>query len=238
MTVNKYLDDKGLATLVEQIKKSSTKVYKVKGSAIYADADYLASPSKHSDIDSVGLWQLVDGTWTKITTFEVGWVYNVENAFKTDTDFIEGVGSTVEAGSNIVVAEAAGDPIVYMWDQLGNVLDLDTYQAKKLVKPLTVFNATDGTAKEYATHDLLPASETKASATIATYDVAIMTDESELGDVYRAFVTENATDATLNDIAWVYVGNQTTVEGALELLGNVCPSRPISDEEIIALFND
>ena len=238
MAVKKYLDDQGLETLVKLIKKNTAKVYKIRGSAVYADADYLTNPDKHSEITSEGLWQLIDGTWTKITEFEEGWVYNIENTFKTSADFIEGAGSTVEAGSNIVVAEASGDPVEYKWDQLGNVLDLDTYQTKKLVKPLTVFNATDGTAKEYATHDLLPASETKASATIATYDVAIMTDESELGDVYRAFVTENKTDATLNDITWVYVGNQTTVEGAIELLGNVCPSTPISDEEILALFND
>lgn len=238
MAVKKYLDEHGLATLVEQIKKNTAKVYKVKGSAIYADTAYLANPDKHSEIDSEGLWQLVDGTWTKITMFEVGWVYNVENEFTTDADFIEGAGSIVEAGSNIVVAEAEGDPIVYKWDQLGNVLDLTDYQTKKLVAPLTVFNTTDGSASAGTTFAALPTTEPKASATIETYDVYIMSDEAELGDVYRAYVSENASDATQNDIAWVKLGNQLTVEGALEFLGNVAPNTPIKDAEIIALFND
>lgn len=245
MAVKKYLDEHGLATLVEQIKKNTAKVYKVKGSAIYADADYLASADKHSEIDSVGLWQLQpdpsspgSNKWTEITTFEVGWVYNIINTFTTDTDFVEGAGSTVEAGSNIVVAEAEGDPVVYKWDQLGNVLDLTDYQTKKLVAPLTVFNTTDGSATAGTVFAALPMSEPKASATIETYDVYIMTDDAELGDVYRAYVSENASDATQNDITWVKLGNQTTVEGALEFLGNVAPNTPIKDAEIIALFNN
>ena len=237
MAVKKYLDEHGLATLVEQIKKNTAKVYKVKGSAIYADTDYLANPDKHTEIDSEGLWQLVDGAWTKITTFEVGWVYDIKNEFTTDTDFVEGAGSIVEAGSNIVVAEADGDPVTYKWDQLGNVLDLTNYQTKELVAPLTVFNTTDGTAKAGTTFAALPTSEPKASATVKTDDVYIMSDDAELGDMYRAYVSENTSDATQNDIAWIKLGNQLTVEGALEFLGNVTPSTPITDAEVIALFN-
>lgn len=243
MAVKKYLDDHGLATLVDQIKKNTAKVYKVKGAAVYADADYVTHAASgdsgyHSDIDSEGLWQLIDGTWTKITEFEVGWVYNIEHDFTTDADFIEGAGSTVEAGSNIVVAEADGDPATYKWDQLGNVLDLDDYQTKKLVAPLTVFNTTDGSATAGTVATALPTSEPKASATIETYDVYIMTTDPETGDVYRAYVSENASDPDTNDITWIKLGNQLTVEGALEFLGNVCPNTPITDAEIIALFND
>lgn len=242
MAIKKYLDDQGLETLVKLIKKSTAKVYKVKGSAIYADADYVAhatagDPGYHTDIDSEGLWQLIDGTWTKLTEFEVGYVYNIENTFKTDTDFIEGAGQTVEAGSNIVVAEAEGDPVVYKWDQLGNVLDMDDYQTKKLVAPLTVFSAADGTAVEYTDHTALPASEAAATGTIKEYDIAIMTGDDELGDVYRAHVAENATDPDVLDITWIKLGDQLTVEGALELLSKMCPNTPITDEEIEDIWN-
>lgn len=237
MAIKKYLDDQGLETLIKLIKKNTAKVYKIRGSAVYADAAYLANPDKHSEITSEGLWQLIDGTWTKITEFEEGWVYNIENTFKTNADFIEGAGSTVEAGSNIVVAEASGDPVEYKWDQLGNVLDMDDYQTKKLVSPLTVFSATDGTAVEYASSSALPASQTAATGTVNTYDIAIITGDDELGDVYRAIVTENASDATLEDIAWVKLGDQLTVEGALELLSKMCPNTPITDEEIEDIWN-
>lgn len=243
MAVKKYLDDHGLATLVKEIKKSTAKVYKVKGSAIYADADYVAHATAgdegyHSVIDSVGLWQLKDSEWKPVDTFEVGWVYNIEHDFTTDADFVEGAGQIVEAGSNIVVAEADGDPVTYKWDQLGNVLDLTDYQTKKLVAPLTVFNTADGSATAGTVAAALPTSEPKASATVATYDVYIMTDDAELGDVYRAYVSENASDPDTNDITWVKLGDQLTVEGALAFLGNVAPNTPIKDEEIIALFND
>ena len=242
MAVKKYLDDQGLETLVKLIKKNTAKVYKIRGSAVYADADYVTHAAAgddgyHSAITSEGLWQLIDGTWTKITEFEEGWVYNIENTFKTSADFIEGAGSTVEAGSNIVVAEASGDPVEYKWDQLGNVLDMDDYQTKKLVSPLTVFSATDGTAVEYASSSALPASQTAATGTVNTYDIAIITGDDELGDVYRAIVTENASDATLEDIAWVKLGDQLTVEGALELLSKMCPNTPITDEEIEDIWN-
>lgn len=243
MAIKKYLDDKGLETLVKEIKKSTTKVYKVKGSAVYAweDDSSVLHPASgedeyHSDIDSVGLWQLIDGTWTKITTFEVGWVYNALNTFTTDADFVEGAGSIVEAGSNIVVAEADGDPVTYKWDQLGNVLDLTDYQTKKLVSPLTVFS--NETPTVYTAAADLPTTEAAATATITDQMVAIIGgDSSETGDVYRATVTENAADATQNDITWVKLGNQLTVEGSLEFLGNTCPNTPITDQEIIDLFN-
>ena len=232
-----YINEQGLMTLIAQIKANQSKTYKVKGSAIYADAAYLADPNKHQAIDSTGLWQLVDGTWTKITVFEVGWVYNIENKFTTDADFIEGADETVGAGSNIVVAETSGTPVTYKWDRLASMFDLDDVQEKQLTNALTMFTALDGTAVEYASHDLLPASESKATATIATNSFAVMTGNAEYGDVYRATVTENAQDATRNDIAWIKVGNQTTVEGALELLSKTCPVKPISDADIIAMFN-
>lgn len=237
MAINKYLDERGLNTLVQEIKKNTAKTYKVKGTAIYADDAYLVSENKHSEIDSKGLWKLIDGTWTKITTFEVGWVYNIDNRFTTDADFVEGAGTTLDVGTNIVVAEIADEngTTIYKWDVLGNALDLTDYQTKKLVTSLNVFS--NETTVIYASHGNLPASEAKVSATITDNMVAIMSGANELGDVYRASVTENAADATQNDISWKKLGNQTTVEGALELLANITPNTPITEQEIVDLFN-
>ena len=248
MATKKYLDEHGLETLVQEIKKTTVKVYKIKGSAIYADADYVTHATAgdtgyFADITSEGLWQLVDGAWTKVTEFEAGWVYNIQNTFTTNSDFIEGADSTVEAGSNIVVAEATDDtPPVYKWDQLGNVLDMTDYQTKKLVAPLTVFTAADtDNVVTYAAVSLLPASEAKATATIHDGMTAVIipadTTDPDYGKVYRAVVTDDTVDATLNTITWTSeLGDQITVEGALKLLGNVCPNTPISDDFIKSLF--
>lgn len=255
MELKKYMDDKSTEALVRLIKTNTAKVYKVKGSAIYADAAYVThvqnqDPGYIPDIDSEGLWQYVNNTWTKITTFEEGWVYNIDNAFITDNDFVEGAGKTVDAGNNIVVCEATvlvddplkpigtgNNPVMYKWDLLGSLFNMSAWQTKALVAPLTVFSSTDGTATTYLTSAALPASQSKVAGTIETYDVAIITDAAEAGDVYRAVVTTNQQDDTLEDIAWVKLGNQLTVEGALELLSKICPNTPISDVEIEALWN-
>lgn len=248
MATKKYLDEHGLETLVQEIKKTTVKVYKIKGSAIYADADYVTHATAGDTgyitaINSVGLWQLIDSTWTKITEFEAGWVYNIQHDFTTDADFIEGAGSIVEAGSNIVVAEATDDiPPVYKWDQLGNVLDMTDYQTKKLVDPLTVFTAADtDNVVTYTAVSLLPTSEAKASASVANGMTAIIVpsdlDDPDYGKVFRAVVTDDPLDTTLNTITWSSeLGDQLTVEGALKLLGSVCPNTPISDAYIKSLF--
>lgn len=253
MELKKYMDDKSTEALVRLIKTSTAKVYKVKGSAIYADADYVMHAQNgdtgyFTAIDSEGLWQNINGTWTKITEFEEGWVYNIDNAFTTDGDFVEGSGKAVEAGNNIVVCRAPIDPLsevppeglpqaIYKWDLLGSLFNMSAWQTKALVAPLTVFSSTDETATTYASSSALPASQSKTAGDIETYDVAIITGDTEAGDVYRAVVTENSQDATLEDIAWVKLGNQLTVEGALELLSKICPNTPITDAEIEAMWN-
>ena len=47
-----YLDKHGLGTLISLVKKGQTGVYVVKGTAIYADADFLAlTPAEKEAID-------------------------------------------------------------------------------------------------------------------------------------------------------------------------------------------
>lgn len=240
-----YLDKHGLGTLIKLIKKGQTSVYTVKGRAIYADAAFVALTDDDkeaiatgaSSIDSVGLWQLTDGTWTKLTEFEEGDVYDIINQFTTDTGFREGTGHQVEEGTNIVAVNTGTEAApVLQWDLFGGILSLDKYQTKKLVEPLAVF--TNETPTEYTSAADLPTSEAVASATITDLMVAIIGDGDEKGDVYRAHVTVNTTDDTQNDITWVKLGDQETVEGALAFLGNIAANTPITDAEIIALFND
>ena len=100
---------------------------------------------------------------------------------------------------------------------------------------MTVFS--NETTVVYASHSDLPESELKVSATVTDGMVAIMSGANEFGDVYRASVTENTADATQNDIVWKKLGNQNTVEGALELFASITPNTPITEQEIVDLFN-
>ena len=113
--MSKYLDETGLETLIDQIKQNMSKMYEIKGSAVYADSTYLAG-TPASGVSSVGLWQLVDGTWTKVTEFKEGWVFNIQNDFTTDSNFVEGAGTEVKAGTNIAVIKVSDG--VYKFDVL------------------------------------------------------------------------------------------------------------------------
>lgn len=241
--VIKYLDEHGLATVITQIKNRTASVYYVKGSAIYADADYVAHAQAgdagyEAAVDSVGVWKDFGSGYEKLTEFHEGYVYNIINEFTTDANFVEGAGKKIVDGTNIVpVNVGTEDAPVYKWDLLAASLQTDSFQTKVLVNPLTVF--ANGTPTVYAAAADLPATEAAATATITDGMVAIIGgDTTETGDVYRATVTAPAAGSTDNTIVWTKLGNQTTVEGSLEFLGNVAPNTPITDAEIIALFNE
>lgn len=242
-----YLDKHGLGTLVKLIKKAQTDVYRVKGRGIYADAAYVehaqaGDPGYITAITSVGLWQLTDGTWSKIDTFDVadvGDVYDIENAFVTDATFREGADHQVNEGMNIVLVNiGTKDAPVFKWDLLPGLLNLDEYQTKKLVNATGIEVFVNETPTVYTSAASLPGTEAAATATIDDLMVAIMGEGDEKGDVYRAHVSQNPADPTQNDIVWVKLGNQLTVEGMLEFLGHTCPNTPITDEEIEDIWNN
>lgn len=233
MALIKYLNERGASKVISEIKKRTSTVYNIKGSAKYIDTELV-----DATYTSTGVWKEVSGVWTKVESFKVGDVFNIINAFTTDTDFIEGAGNSIIAGTNLVVVNTgtAAAPVL-KFDLLAPTVALDIYQTKLLTAPMTVFS--NETPTEYTASADLPASETVASATITNGMIAIIGGMSaETGDVYRASVTVNTTDETLNDIVWVKVGDQLTVEGALTLLASVTPNTPISDAEIEAMFAD
>ena len=243
-----YLDKHGTEYLVEKIKTLTKAIYKVKGQAIYADAAFLAlTPAEKeaiatgaSAINAAGMWQETAGTWNLLDTFvtdDIGNVYDVINAFTTDSNFREGADHDVEEGTNVVLLNVGTDAApVFKWDLLPGLLNLDKYQTKKLVNADDIEVFENETPTEYTAAASLPTSETAASATITDLMVAVMGAGDEEGDVYRALVTPNASDPTLNEITWVKLGNQLTVEGMLEFLGKTCPNTPITDAEIDEMF--
>ena len=82
-------------------------VYKAKGS-IPTIAD-LPTPSKETE----------------------GFVYNIESEFTTNSNFVEGVGKTYPAGTNVVIVNTTGTE--YKYDVLAGMVDLSDYATKKYV---------------------------------------------------------------------------------------------------------
>lgn len=223
----KYLDAAGVRVLTEEIKKRIANVYDIKGSAIYADADYLVDPTKIVDIDSVGLWVSVDNVWTKVTEVNPGWVYNIQNKFTTDSNFVEGAGTEVNAGMNIVaVNTGTTDVPVMKWDLFSTSVTLDAYQTKELSSPISLITPD---YSSYATVADLPTAEVDFPAGLVTGSTAVLSN----GDIYQATVTTVRSTTTAS---WAYIGDQITVEGALDLIANLVPTQPITAAEIRAMF--
>lgn len=96
-------------------------------------------------------------------------------------------------------------------------------QSKTLSSALTMLTP-DFT---YATVAAMPATGATAEG-IETGDIAYVTETTKL---YQATVDGS------DNITWAEIGDQTTVEGAIKLLGSLTPNRPVTAAEVQTLFN-
>jgi hypothetical protein len=243
----KYINTEALSAYTEALSKKLSRVYDAKGSAIYADTAYLASASIASpSIDSVGLWQQVNGNWTKITEVKPGWVYDITNKFTTDSNFIDGGNVTVAKNNNIVVVNTGTDQnpvlkfdLLAMGIDLADINETITNIQDALATKANASDVPDVTGKqdkELSTEPtiIIPdhtvanttARTALTTATVADGDIAFQEDTEE----YYYAEVESST------IAWHDIGNTKTVEGAIKLIGSVMPIKPISTAEIQAMF--
>lgn len=211
MATVKYLDEHGLKTVIKEIKKRSTTAYTVKGAAVFADADYLISDSKPAAITTEGLWQQVDGTWKEVTSFAIGDVYSITNAFTTSSDFLEGADSLVDAGMNIVVLEV--DPVKF--DTLGDIANLEAYQKKVLNDEVVLYDR--------------PLETGAVTANVANVYKQYKKADGSVARVEYDTDTDTAKEVVLTD-------SNTTVEGAFKYIENTCANTPISVAEIENMF--
>ena len=212
----KLINTEALSAYTEALSKKLSRVYDAKGSAIYADSAYLASDSIVSpSIDSVGLWQQIDGNWTKITEVNPGWVYNITNKFTTDSNFIDGGGNKIAAGTNIAIVNTGTDQNpVLKFDLLAMGVDISsiTNALNFIVSDHTVANETARLAL--------------TTSTVSNKDIVLQEDTQEY---YYADVEDST-------IVWYDIGNTRTVEGTLKLITSLLPIKPISATEIQAMF--
>lgn len=277
--------------LSQKLNSKLSNIYTPKGSAIYADTTYLASANKASPaIDSVGLWQQINGNWTKLTEVMPGWVYNITNKFTTDANFIDGANIEPLEGINIVVINVGTtqnpvlkfdllavstetdlsdyDTSAQVTQKIGNAIaaipptDLSDYDTSAEVTQ-KINDAIDAIPPtDLSDYDTSAEVDTKLqNLDIPTKQNKIMTDEPDvvLADLTYADAAARTADTTTNvsdgDIAyqedteeyyyaevenssiiWHDIGNTKTVEGAIKLIGNLMPIKPISTSEIQAMF--
>lgn len=227
--------------LSQKLNSKLSNIYTPKGSAIYADTAYLASANKASSaINSVGLWQQINGNWTKLTEVMPGWVYNITNKFTTDANFIDGTDIEPLEGINIVVINVGTtqNPVL-KFDLLAvsAETDLSDYDTSAEVdaklqnldiptKQDKVMSAEPEILLADLTYATQAAREADTTANVSDGDIAFQEDTKEY---YYAEVTGSS-------IIWHDIGNTRTVEGAIKLIGSIIPIKPISTAEIQAMF--
>lgn len=245
MSEAKYVSSEALdaytQALSQKLNSKLSNIYTPKGSAIYADTAYLASDSKASPaIDSVGLWQQINGNWTKLTEVMPGWVYNITNKFTTDANFIDGANIEPLEGINIVVINVGTtqNPVL-KFDLLAvsTETDLSGYDTSAEVdaKLQNLDIPTKQNKIMTDEPDVVLADLTYADAATRTADTT--TNVSD-GDIAYQEDTEEYYYAEVENssIIWHDIGNTKTVEGAIKLIGNLMPIKPISTSEIQAMF--
>lgn len=227
--------------LSQKLNSKLSNIYTPKGSAIYADTTYLASADKASPaIDSVGLWQQVNGNWTKLTEVMPGWVYNITNKFTTDANFLDGTGIEPLEGINIVVINVGttqNPSLKFDLLAVSTETDLSGYDTSAEVnaKLQNLDIPTKQDKVMSAEPEVVIADLTYADATARTADTTtnvsdgMIAFQEDTEEYYYAEV-ENS------NIVWHDIGNTKTVEGAIKLIGSIIPIKPISTAEIQAMF--
>lgn len=141
-TPKKYVDDKitsGGVTVDAEMSSTSTNPVQNKIVKNYVDTKVSGLQTASQVQDAIK--SAITGVYTPkgSIAFEslpvpvagkVGWVYNITDAFTTDSNFVEGEGFEYPAGTNVVCAEiSAGD---YGWDVLAGMIDLTELTATEV----------------------------------------------------------------------------------------------------------
>ena len=176
-------NDTGLS-MREVARDVATGVYTPQGSYLFANLPSLSS-----------------------TDVKVGYVYDILDDFTTTSDFREGAGIEVPAGTNIVVADVSGSK---KWDLLGFNIDLSPYQKKTMSAPVPVGGTPQSTV-EGAIGAL--ASLPGPNAYLSTATKTLTGSTLEAGSSVRVMFTADITGTdTTTGLSLVYNGSPIAVK--------------------------
>ena len=141
------------------------------------------------------------------TDVKMGYVYDILDDFTTTSDFREGAGIEVPAGTNIVVADVSGSK---KWDLLGFNIDLSPYQKKTMSAPVPVGGTPQSTV-EGAIGAL--ASLPGPNSYLSTATKTLTGSTLEAGSVVRVMFTADITGTdTTTVLSLVYNGSPIAVK--------------------------
>lgn len=103
--MSKFLDYEGLQELVTKINEKYAPIQAIQYKGSVADVAHLPTVSETA----------------------IGSMFNIVAQGTTTSDFVEGAGKKVEAGSNVIAVNTAseGDPAVMKWDLANGIINVD-----------------------------------------------------------------------------------------------------------------
>lgn len=155
-----------------------------------------------------------------------GDVYNITDAFTTDSTFVEGAGINYPAGTNIVCINTSGS--TYKWDVLAGLVDLSGYQTLIDSSHKLSADLVDDTS---TTHKFVTASDKttwsgKQDALVSGTNIKTVNNTSLLGSGNITvsslpdqtgnsgkYLTTDGTDASWGDSVTVTESSLKTIEG-------------------------
>lgn len=186
------------------INNKITSVYKAKGS-IPSISD-LPVPSKDTE----------------------SFVYNIESGFTTTDKFVEGVGKTYPAGTNVVIINVSGS--TYQYDVLAGMVDLSNYATKTdLSGKLDKVTTTATLNRVYAINKDGTQSTQSMSTGADNSSIALRTNTGTLRVTTPTDNNDAATKKYVDDI----VGDINTILSTLVTVTSTQSDEPVSDENVL-----
>ena len=158
-----------------------------------------------------------------------GNVYNITDSGTTTSDFIEGIGKTIDEGSNVGICKV-GD--VYMFDLLSGFVDTTNFVQKSQTSGLLKNDGTVNTTIENDV-DQLKSGLTNATETV---DISNQYTLSEKVSSFQALKRNNVVTITLRTSNEAHSGVETlaTIPQALHpLIGSYSPVFDFSSDALI-----
>ena len=181
----KYLDYAGLQELVTKINEKYAPIQAIQYKGSVADVAHLPTVSETA----------------------IGSMYNIVAQGTPTSDFVEGAGKKVEAGSNVIAVNTAseGDPVVMKWDLANGIINVDDRLQFGTAMPQT--DLVDGRTFLYLGEDTFEYNEVS--------DPTGNPQEKGYYEEVSAGVYELTTDTTVDDQKTYYTKDPVLVKGII-----------------------
>lgn len=211
------------------------------GTAAFKDFTTNVSPNNHSLVESNAVYSAINNAVSSVYTprgniacadltsglliaSNVGNVYNTTDSGTTTALFMQGAGISIPQNSTVGIIQTS--PNTYLFNLMGNTIDLHDYQKQDLTTPLTIGGTSETTVEDAldGLNNLIPSNADQTTNKLSTASDLTneVTTRGKNGkhnflpfymDVIRSLNTSGSWDATGTRMYTINGGTITMLEG-------------------------